>query len=179
MTTEPESTKKTVKVAIRTLVEQFYRSGDLGIDFAGTARAVEGTAAHRKLQKARPEGYRAEVPVSLRIDTPNFILELTGRLDGVLETTEPVTIEEFKTTLLDLDIVVAEENPAHWAQLKLYGYCYVIEHGLEQVTGQLTYYSPGTGELRELPRTFDLTELKTCFDEIIGRYLAWANAREE
>ncbi len=183
MTTEPEftpeTTKKIVKVAIRTLVEQFYRSGDLGADFAGTVRAVEGTAAHRKLQKARPEGYRAEVPVSFKLDTPYFILELTGRIDGVLETTEPVTIEEFKTTLLDLDIVVAEDNPAHWAQLKLYGYCYVIEHQLEQVTGQLTYYSPGTGELRELPRTFTLAELKACFNEIIGRYLAWANTREE
>ncbi|MBN2238436.1 MAG: DEAD/DEAH box helicase [Dehalococcoidales bacterium] len=174
-----EQTKKVVRIAVRWLVEQAYMSGSLGVDFASTDRAVEGTAGHRKIQKSRPEGYATEVPISYSLDTPYFILELTGRIDGVFENANPVVIEELKTTLQDLDMFVIEENPVHWAQLKLYAYCYAKEHGLGQVTGQLTYYHLETGETREIKQAWTITELEKFFRDILGRYLKWANKVEE
>ncbi|OGN89322.1 MAG: hypothetical protein A2158_01305 [Chloroflexi bacterium RBG_13_46_14] len=175
----PEAAKKVVRIAVRSLVEQIYRSGSLGVDFGGTERAVEGIAGHRKIRKSRPDAYRTEVPVAYRLDTPYFILELTGRIDGVDESSEPVIIEELKTTNRDPDEIAAAENPVHWGQLKLYAYCYAVEHELEQVAGQLTYYHIDSGISRELRQTFRLDELEAFFREIIDRYLEWANTVEE
>ena len=142
--------KKVVRIAVRSLVEQMYRSGSLGAEFVSTERAVEGIAGHKKLRKSRPEGYRTEVPVAYRLDTPFSVLELTGRIDGVDESSETVVIEELKTTTRDPDEVAAEENPVHWGQLKLYAWCYAVEHELEQVAGQLTYYHIDSGISREV-----------------------------
>ncbi|HEY93860.1 MAG TPA: ATP-dependent DNA helicase, partial [Dehalococcoidia bacterium] len=114
-----------------------------------------------------------------RLDTPYFILELTGRIDGVDESSEPVVIEEVKTTTRDPDEVAAEENPVHWGQLKLYAWCYAVEHELEQVAGQLTYYHIDSGISREDRQVFTLEELEAFFRDIIDRYLAWANTVEE
>jgi len=171
--------KKVVRIAIRSLVEQMYRSGSLGAEFVSTERAVEGIAGHKKLRKNRPEGYRTEVPVAHRLDTPYFILELTGRIDGVDESSEPVVIEEVKTTTRDPDEVAAEENSVHWGQLKLYAWCYAVEHELKQVAGQLTYYHIDSGISREVRQVFMLEELEAFFRKIIDRYLEWANKIEE
>src|SRR4030042_2033954 len=56
----PEAAKRVVRIAVRSLVEQIYRSGSLGVDFGGTERAVEGIAGHRKIRMSRPDGYRTE-----------------------------------------------------------------------------------------------------------------------
>jgi DNA excision repair protein ERCC-2 len=171
--------KKVVKIAVRALIERMYRSGSLGVDFTSTERTTEGIAGHRKIQKTRPEGYRTEVPIVHQYETPYFILEISGRIDGVFETSEPITIEELKTTTLDPDDQADAENPVHWGQLKLYAYCYAKEHGLEQIAGQLTYYQLDTGAIRENRQLFTLNELTDFFQGVITCYLVWANATEE
>lgn len=174
-----EDSKKIVKVAVRTLIEQMYRSGSLGGDFGGVERAVEGIAGHKKIQSSRPDGYSKEVSITHRLDTPFFILEISGRIDGIFETSDPIIIEELKTTNLSPDDPAIGENLLHWGQLKLYAYCYAVENGLDRIGAQLTYYHLGTEDIREHLQIFDLAELTEFFNEVAADYLVWANKMEE
>ena len=64
-----------VKISVRNLVEFTFRSGDLDTRFTTSARAVEGTRLHQKLQKLNKKKfaelnmeYMAEVffPIALK-----------------------------------------------------------------------------------------------------------------
>jgi DNA excision repair protein ERCC-2 len=77
--------KERYKIAVRTLVDVVLRAGDLDMRFAAPGRPLEGIRAHQKIQRQRPEGYRAEVPVSIDVETPDLILMVGGRIDGVID----------------------------------------------------------------------------------------------
>ena len=65
--------------------------------FSGPNRALEGTRAHIRHQKAKPEGYAGEVRVEREIDAGEFVLKLRGRIDGVMLADGSLLIEEIKT----------------------------------------------------------------------------------
>jgi DNA excision repair protein ERCC-2 len=76
--------KPAFQVAVRTLVAFVLRCGDLCTDYMGAASAVEGIRAHQRIQRRRPAGYEAEVPVRHIVTRPEFDLCVSGRIDGVL-----------------------------------------------------------------------------------------------
>ena len=115
------------------------RSGDLSrTGLMGSARAVEGIRAHRKVQQERPPAYQAEVPVAYLIEADTFSLEIEGRIDGLLVEEEKVFIEEIKTTHTSLDLP-QPENLLHWAQARTYAYILAAQKNFEEVQVQLTY----------------------------------------
>lgn len=172
--------KEKLQIAVRALVAHVLRAGDLTLTFTGQSRTVEAIRAHQKIQKSRPAGYEPEVPVSRRIETDAFLLDISGRIDGVypLNAAAPedvIVIDEIKTTSIDLDVYRETENPIHWGQAKAYAYMYGITHGLTRIDIQLTYYHLDTGERLEIRRRFDLSFLAAFFDELVNRYLSWAS----
>ena len=62
-----------LKMSIRGLVEFILRSGDIDSGFMSMNRAIEGSRAHRRLQKSYGEDYKAEV-----------VLKKTIEFDGLL-----------------------------------------------------------------------------------------------
>lgn len=172
-------TKKTIQIAVRSLVEYVCRSGSLGGgDFVSANRALEGTYAHRKIQKSRPAEYQAEVPITYRLETTYFYLEISGRIDGVYHTPAQVLLEEIKTTTGNPEMLIASENPVHWGQLKTYAYFYALEHTLNELDAQVVYYQLDTGVIRESRKHFTLPELTEFFQDLLARYLVWANMLE-
>ncbi|MFQ5485489.1 MAG: DEAD/DEAH box helicase, partial [Desulfobacterales bacterium] len=167
-------TKQTI--GVNQLVEHILRSGDLEHDFIGSHHADKGIRAHQKIQKSRPGYYLPEVPVSHMVETESMELIIRGRIDGLFPDTEPVTIEEIKTTTRPLDQISSTENPLHWGQLKTYGYLYAIENRLDEIKLRLTYHQVETGEVKELQNTFSTSNLKLFFQDLIYRYLKWADA---
>ncbi|MFH0728526.1 MAG: ATP-dependent DNA helicase [Pseudomonadota bacterium] len=172
--------KEKLQIAVRALVEHVLRSGDLSFSFAGQSRTVDAIRAHQKIQKSRPPGYEAEVSVSHQIETEGFVLEISGRIDGVygLDGKTPgevVVIDEIKTTTSDLEAYRNSDNPLHWGQATAYAYMYGIARELPQIDIQLTYYHLDTGEQLEIRRRFDFGALSAFFEDIVRRYLAWAS----
>jgi DNA excision repair protein ERCC-2 len=51
--------------------------------FSGMSRSTEEIVAHRKVQKSRKGEYAREVHVSYQVEQDNFVLEVSGRIDGV------------------------------------------------------------------------------------------------
>ncbi|QEK11643.1 ATP-dependent DNA helicase [Crassaminicella thermophila] len=167
-------TKHKVKISIRDLVEFILRSGNISTNFSGSSRAVEGTKAHKKIQKASKEKYEAEVTLKLSLDYKDFILEVGGRADGVICDNGVVTIDEIKTTVAPLEIIDENFNHLHWAQAKCYAYIYAKQYELDSINIRLTYYQLDTEEIKYIDKTFTFEELRVFFYDITDKYSVWA-----
>lgn len=189
-------------VQVRELVEFALQRGDLGGErgFVGPHRALAGTRSHQRLQRSRPAGYQKEIPVSYDLETPELILRVQGRIDGLLVTpreserprepkpsgeperigagvdAQEVLLEEIKTVQGGWDRVA---DPLHWAQAKLYGFIYAHDNAREQVAIQLTYLDLDTGELTEFREDFSLADLTAFFQETTAVYLDWLHAHQQ
>jgi DNA excision repair protein ERCC-2 len=166
--------KNELKIAVRELIEHVLRSGDLVFEFLGSSRPVEAIRAHQRIQRSRPDNYQPEVSISHQVETDRFRLIIGGRIDGVYAEPDRTLIEEIKTTTRDPDYFKTNENPIHWGQAKTYAYIYGCQNGLDEIAIQLTYYQIETGNLREINRTFGLAELEIFFNDLVHRYLEWA-----
>jgi DNA excision repair protein ERCC-2 len=166
--------KERHQIAVRTLVDYVLRSGDLDMRFAAPGRPLEGIRAHQRLQRQRPDGYRAEVPVSIELVASDLILVVSGRIDGVLETQDAIIVEEIKSTTQDLDMIKSDPDPCHWGQAKVYAYLLAHERNLDAIAVHLTYVHLDTGDVLELVERLCREELETFFQDLVERYLKWA-----
>lgn len=166
--------KSELKIAVRELVEHVLRSGDLIFEFQGSSRPVEAIRAHQKIQNSRPASYQPEVSISHQIETDRFRLIIGGRIDGVDTRPDRTLIEEIKTTTRDPEYFEKNEHPVHWGQLKTYAYIYGSQHGLDEMITQLTYYQIDTGKVHKVKRAFRLAELEIYVNDLVTRYLEWA-----
>ncbi|MFN7138856.1 MAG: ATP-dependent DNA helicase [Limisphaerales bacterium] len=160
------------QVSVRRLVEFVLRTGDLGGTgrVHGLLRAHEGSRAHRKLQKSRPDTYESEVHLSHRVNGENLRLEVVGRVDGVWKRNEGILLEEIKTVTNNWDY---QADPLHWAQLKVYGWIYCQQKELEDVELQLSYFHLETEQVTVFRDKFPYAELRTIAESAISEYLQW------
>jgi DNA excision repair protein ERCC-2 len=168
--------KSELKIAVRELVERVLRSGDLTFEFLGASRPIEAIRAHQTLQNSRPDTYQPEVSISHRVETDRLGLIIGGRIDGVYAQPDRTLIEEIKTTTRDPDYFEKNEDPLHWGQVKTYAYIYARQQHLDEILARLTYYRIDTAEVREFTRTFHFAELELFFNDLVSRYLEWAEA---
>ncbi|MDF2499842.1 MAG: putative repair helicase [Anaerosporomusa subterranea] len=166
--------KTKIRLSVRTLVEFVLRSGDLTSTFSGRSRAVEGTKAHQKVQKAQPAHYRPEVPLSHTIEAVDFVIEIGGRADGIIEQDDVTVIDEIKSTDTALDAIHEDDNPLFWAQAKCYAYIYALQQSLEKIAVQLTYYQVEDKTCLRFVQCYAISDLTAFFSDLIDRYLDWA-----
>jgi len=166
--------KKSLKIAVRDLISHVLRTGDLAFGFLSSARPVDAIRIHQKIQQSRPKNYTAEVAVSHQIKTELFTLTVGGRIDGVYLEPDKVLVEEIKTTTRSLEHFANNKDPLHWGQVKCYAYLYAKEHNLSEVGTRLTYYQVDTGEIRKFEQQFASSELESFFQDLVTRYLQWA-----
>ena len=162
-----------VSVSVRDLIEFVMRSGSIDSHVTSSNRAVLGTLAHKKLQKAQPSNYAAEVALKYAYELGNIVLMIEGRADGIITTLTDVIIDEIKSTTNDLDRIDMDYNPLHWAQAKCYAYIYAAQQNLQTIHVQLTYFQIDTEEIKQLQQTFDFDTLKSFFDGLVTSYEKW------
>ena len=187
------------------MVEFVLRRGDLAGrgGFSAPGRALAGTRGHQRVQRARPEGYEAEVLIAELVAGEGFELRISGRMDGVWVVEGCVVVEEIKTVVgkglapgkgrgkrkkrggesQGLFGVVAAPggvgevvvpDPLHWAQAKVYAAMLARQRGLAVVGVQLSYLDLTTETVTEFRENFPAEELRGLFDVVVGEYLVWA-----
>jgi DNA excision repair protein ERCC-2 len=163
-------------ISVRDLVEFVLRKGDLGggREFAGSGRALAGIRGHQKIQRSRPTGYLTELPVEHTLETDEFTLQIKGRIDGLLITTDQVLLEEIKTVQGLWD---HEADPLHWAQAKCYAFMQAQEHGLKELVIQLVYLELPAGKVTEFRQTFAFADLSDFFASTTAVYVDWLRER--
>ncbi|MHC0035473.1 helicase C-terminal domain-containing protein [Pseudoneobacillus sp. C159] len=166
-----------MKVSIRSLVEYVFSSGSIDQRFRTSQSMVEGTKAHQKLQSAYTEGDLKEIPLQTVMEYKGYTYEIDGRCDGILFGDNVITIDEIKSTSMDLNSIEDSGIPVHWAQAKVYAYIYAKNHQLNQINVRLTYYQVLTEEVKRLVQTFRFEELKAFVMETISQYAPFAELR--
>jgi len=167
---------KEQRISVRTLVEFILRSGDIdnrtesGPD---PSAMLEGSRIHRKIQKAQPEGYTAEVTLKEVFRKGDLRLLVWGRADGVLRTEEGVTVDEIKGVYADVRRFT-EPKPLHLAQAKCYAAMLSEAEDLSGVTCQVTYVNLDTEEVLRFRETFTRAELRGFLKELTDAYFKWA-----
>ena len=149
------------------------RGGDLRFDYFGSIRAVEGIRAHQKVQRQRPEGYQAEVPVAYATCLDDIEVAVSGRIDGLFERDGRTVVEEIKSSRSTAKEIEVNPNPLHWGQAKCYAFMWASQNGEARMDVQLTYVNPQNGRLHEVVETFDFETLTGFFEDLLDRYVSW------
>ena len=157
---------------VRELIEFVLRRGDLGGErqFVGSDRALAGIRGHQKLQRSRPAGYQTEISVEHNVDAGEFILQIRGRIDGLLATPSEVLLEEIKTVQGKWDHTA---DPLHWAQARFYAFIYAHEHSLPEITIRLAYLTLETDQVTEFCETFTFAALSDFFCTTTAASVEW------
>lgn len=158
-------------IDVRSLAELLFREGSLGLPLPFGASALSGMKAHRKLQDRGIPGYRAELPLSRVFPGQRIDLALSGRADGAYRAEGVDRIEEIKSTVRDLDSLSAD--PAHEAQLGIYGWLFCLERGVDRVGLDLVYVHRASGRARVFPSLRGSSELDERYGSRVREFLGW------
>ncbi|SMC45167.1 ATP-dependent DNA helicase [Sporomusa malonica] len=174
------SSDKVIKTSVRSLVEFVLRSGDLSAAFTGSSRMVDGSRIHRHIQKSQGSEYEPEISLSIVVERPDVKIQISGRADGVITAKDEagmvqVTIDEIKSVTEELEAIEEGHNLLHWAQAKCYAYIYAVQHGLKQVSVQISYCQVTTLEIKAFKQRYSILELSDFFNCLITEYAMWAN----
>lgn len=158
-----------LKLSVRELVEFICRSGHIISTFTNSARAIEGTRLHQLIQKRQDATYRSEVTLNTEYTFQNgVLLQIFGRADGIITTSDGIIIDEIKSTAIDLDTIEAKN--VHFAQAKLYAYIYASQNQVPSMQVRLTYIHIESQEMRYFYETYTFSELETFFLEVMQAY---------
>ena len=162
-----------VKISVRNLIEYILRSGSIESVALSSSRAVDGTRAHQKFQKAQDETYESEVSLEHRCNVGGVDFIVQGRMDGLIATDHDVVIDEIKSTGLALKNLKGD-NELHWAQCKMYAYIYAYQNDVPNLTCRLTYVQLETFTPKHYTQAFTFAELEEFYYDILEKYAQWA-----
>jgi DNA excision repair protein ERCC-2 len=171
--------EKKINISVRALVEFVLRSGDIDMRFTGSQRMLDGTKAHKRIQKASPEEYKPEVTLTYTFEYRGFEIKLDGRADGVIYSSSGIVVDEIKSTTYPLENIEDNHNPLHWAQAKCYAFMLARQQTLESVDVQLTYCTLEDDGIKQFRRTFTEYELTYFIYELFDKYIVWAEYESE
>jgi DNA excision repair protein ERCC-2 len=164
-----------VALSVRALVEYVFRSGSLDSGFRTMNTLAEGTKAHQKIQKQYGELDRKEVYLNVEIPHEDLLFVVDGRCDGLLVTEDGgITIDEIKSTTMDITEFTEDKYPVHWAQVKFYAFMYARENGIDRMRVRLTYVQVDTEEQRRFEQEVTIEELVPYIDQIVEGYAPYA-----
>lgn len=169
--------KERIKISVRNLVEFILRSGNLDnrrTSAADREAMQKGSRIHRKLQKQMKPSYKAEVPLKWEEEYPDFIIEIEGRADGIIDDDGECVIDEIKGVYRDL-YFLEEPVPVHKAQAMCYAYFYASQKKLSKMEVQMTYCHLETEEIKRFREEFSFSYLKKWFEDLLSEYYKWAN----
>lgn len=169
--------KERIKISVRNLVEFILRSGNLDnrrTSVADREAMQKGSRIHRKLQKQMKASYKAEVPLKWEEEYSDFIIEIEGRADGIIDDEEACVIDEIKGVYRDL-YFLEEPVPVHKAQAMCYAYFYASQKKNSKIEVQMTYCHLETEEIKRFREEFSFSYLKKWFEDLLSEYYKWAN----
>lgn len=161
-----------INESVRSLVEFCLLKGDIDNRFTGSARAIEGTRAHQKLQEDNSniyDIYEKEVKLSFEFELEKITLKVEGRADGIINDKGRIIIEEIKSTYNKF-AYIDDSNEIHWAQAKFYAYIYACQNNMDSIYIRLSYVQLESYEVKSFERKYTLEELKEFTNKITRIY---------
>ena len=166
-------------IAVKELAYFVCQSGNLTTEFFSNHDLEAGKRAHEHLQSKYNDKSKKEYYIKSEVTYKNQEYLLHGFIDGVLNINDKIIIEEIKSTLIDLEEITLNYHVEHLAQLKIYGYLYAINNGLETVNLRLTYISAVDYTTKSFDINIETSELEVFVFSIFEEYVSWLELLEE
>jgi len=179
-----------INVSVRDLVSFSIPVKESRGSFFNTA--MEGIEGHQlthellKQQIGEAGTYKKERSISLTYQHEEYELQISGRMDGLVEINESKSVCEIKTTETSLDLIEKDDNPAYWAQGRCYAYMLAKELELENISLLLVYHHRGNKKIRSFEENLSFKELEKFFHSLVIPYIngikkqrEWQNVRNQ
>jgi len=163
--------KPIIKISVRELAEFALKGGDLSFSLAEGSRMQEGANMHRAIQAAAGQNYSSEVSISYLYEIDFAILEISGRIDGLINENGKITVDEIKTQSRMIDSITQDDNPHYWAQAKIYAFVYASQNALKEISVRLTYYSHKNSAIKYFYQDFNISDLEAFLKFLIDFYV--------
>ncbi|MBN8429425.1 ATP-dependent DNA helicase [Microbulbifer salipaludis] len=169
----------TLSLSVGELVAFACRSGDLVGELSGGPSAQEGIRAHQRLQKKRPAGSQAEYRLQETVEQDGHTVVLRGRVDILHPQPDlhrAAQLDEIKTTYVPPHKLAESARDLHWAQLKIYGFCYGLQQQFSADTPlalQMLWHNLKEKKTYPESREFRWHELETFARTALSTYLQW------
>ena len=172
---DQEKPSTVFKVSVRNLVS-FSIPEDTTWSFTTYSQLQEGSHAHTEIQnRDKTEGtYQSEVYLTYLYQSHKYMVEISGRADGIWELEDGTIIHEIKTTSTQLSEIHEDFSEAHWAQGKCYAFIHASNKNLNSITVRLTYFHRPSGKEKSFDRTFTIDRLEKFISGLIHPFAAWA-----
>ncbi|WP_231491908.1 ATP-dependent DNA helicase [Microbulbifer sp. HZ11] len=174
-----EKMQDNIQISVGELVAFACRSGDLVSNISGGPTALEGIRAHQKLQKKRPADSEAEYYLQVEIEQEAQSVVLSGRVDILHPQSDlhrPVQLDEIKTTYVPPHKLPESTRALHWAQLKIYGFCYGLQQQFSADTPvalQMLWHNLKEKKTYPELQEFSWRELEQFSREALAQYVQW------
>ncbi|MGM0124327.1 hypothetical protein IGI37_001704 [Enterococcus sp. AZ194] len=170
---------KQSKISVRQLVEFILKKGSIdSSQNNSTHTALEGARIHRKLQKEAGDSYQKEVFLKTEVVFEELTLNIEGRADGVFEKEGQWIIDEIKTSEPRFEELEPYQIDLFFYQAMVYGYIYLSQNELEEITIQLTYFQTIEEIITRTTRHFSAHELEEFFNQLVADYKEWVIFKE-
>lgn len=168
-----------LQLSVGELVDFACRTGDLVADTNAGPSALEGIRAHQKLQKKSPPGSEIEYRLQVALEQDGQAVALSGRVDILhpqADLHRPVQLDEIKTTYVPPQALPDSTRALHWAQLKIYGFCYGLQNNYkcdDTLALQMLWHNLKENKTYPELQEFHWRELEAFARGALAQYVAW------
>lgn len=164
--------QKILRLSVHELVDFLLRKGDIDNRVYNKTAMQEGTYLHSLYQASKSDDYISEYPLLETFVIDDFKVTLEGRADGISYSGEFPTIEEIKSTVIDLEAFFSEQKEWHLGQAKCYALMYAHEKNLTKIRIRLVYIHQLDRKLKlRKTYTYKVKDLEQEIDNYIKSYL--------
>ena len=167
------------KIAIKELAYFVHQSGDLTTEFFSNYDLEIGKKAHSYLQSQYQENDEKEYYIKQEVSLNGESYLLHGFIDGVLNISDVIVIEEIKSTTQELETISSDFHKEHLAQAKIYAYLYAISHDMDMINIRLTYVSVVDYDVKSFDFVFNTSDLETFTFETLESYITWLKTLDD
>lgn len=163
------------RLGITQILPWCFRSGDLRGAWSEPVLALEGIAAHQRIQRQWPAERERERTVTGSWSEPEFELQLRGRVDGLLARDDVLHLIEIKTLRQTPADLPAAQLQTFWLQLELYAALWLREQPdtpCNRVQLELCCVHPDTRKSESLTRWLDRGQITTIGEQHFALLLA-------
>lgn len=162
-----------LQLSVHQLVDFLLRQGDIDSRIFNTSSMQEGSRLHASYQSQQNNNYLSEYPLSFKTALDEVGIELIGRADGIIVSNNTdYTIDEIKTTVVDLQYFRDQNFEWHIGQAKCYAFMFAEERKLSKINVRLTYIRQGKEkEKMKEEYCFSYSELKQFVFSLLDDYL--------
>ena len=158
-------------LSVHQLVDFLLRQGSIDSRIYNKTSMTEGSRIHAFYQNRQGASYISEYPLMETFDVDDFSVTLQGRADGVIVSAERSTIEEIKSTVIDLDEFANSQERWHLGQAKCYALMFAHEKHFDTIDVRLVYIHQGTDQKMTRDYSYSVSELEKEINRLIAEYI--------